>query len=147
MLSYSIHLEPDDNGTFLVTCADFPELTTFGEDRDEALARALDALEEAIAARMDEREGIPVPSRGNDRVAYQPCRQLRLFFIKRCEAKTSARPNWGDVSVGRSPRWTVSMASVKSRAFPVSRSSADRVRDSPAASVKVAGPAQFSWSS
>ena len=30
-LAYDIKLEPDDNGTFLVTCPALPEVTTFGE--------------------------------------------------------------------------------------------------------------------
>ncbi len=64
MLSYPVILEPDDNDTFLVTSPDFPELTTFGDDRDEAVARAVDALEEAIAARMYDGKDIPLPSQG-----------------------------------------------------------------------------------
>lgn len=63
MLSYPITLEEDD-GTLLVTSPDFPELTTFGEDREEAIARAVDALEEAIAARMHSRLDVPQPSEG-----------------------------------------------------------------------------------
>ena len=63
MLAYPLILEADE-GTLLVTSPDFPELTTFGEDREEALARAVDALEEAIAARMHSRLDIPPPSRG-----------------------------------------------------------------------------------
>ena len=63
MLSYPLILEEDD-GNLLVTSPDFPELTTFGEDRDEAIARAVDALEEAIAARIYSRLDIPKPSRG-----------------------------------------------------------------------------------
>ena len=63
MLSYPIELE-DDDGTVMATSPDFPELTTFGEDRTEALARAVDALEEAIAARIHVGQTIPVPSRG-----------------------------------------------------------------------------------
>ena len=66
MLAYPVHIEPDDNGTFLVTSPDFPELTTFGDDREEAIARAVDALEEAIAARMYNREDISCPSQGAD---------------------------------------------------------------------------------
>ena len=66
MLAYPIHLEPDDNDTVLATSPDFPELVTFGDDRDEALVRAVDALEEAIAARMYDREDIPPPSQGAD---------------------------------------------------------------------------------
>ena len=63
MLAYPIALE-DDDGTLLVTSPDFPELTTFGEDRDEAVARAVHALEEAIAARIHDRKDIPPPSQG-----------------------------------------------------------------------------------
>ena len=63
MLTYPIALE-DDDGTVLVTSPDFPELTTFGEDRDEAVARAVHALEEAIAARIHDRKDIPAPSQG-----------------------------------------------------------------------------------
>ena len=63
MLAYPITLEDDDE-TLLVTSPDFPELTTFGEDREEAIARAVHALEEAIAARIHDRKEIPTPSRG-----------------------------------------------------------------------------------
>ena len=68
MLAYPMHLEPDDD-TILVTSPDFPELVTFGDDREEALARSVGALEEAIAARMYDREDIPTPSQGADCVA------------------------------------------------------------------------------
>ena len=63
MLAYPITLE-DDDGILLATSADFPELTTFGDDREEAIARAAHALEEAIAARIHDRRDIPTPSRG-----------------------------------------------------------------------------------
>ena len=63
MLAYPITLE-DDDGAVLVTSPDFPELTTFGEDREEAIARAVHALEEAIAARIHDGRDIPPPSRG-----------------------------------------------------------------------------------
>jgi antitoxin HicB len=54
MLSYAIRLKPDDNDTFLVTCRALPEMTTFGESREDAKARAVAAIEEAIAARIAE---------------------------------------------------------------------------------------------
>ncbi len=63
MLTYPITLE-DDDGTVLATSPDFPELTTFGDDREEAVARAVHALEEAIAARIHDRKDIPTPSLG-----------------------------------------------------------------------------------
>ena len=63
-MKYPINLEVDDNETWLVTSPDFAELTTFGDDRNEAVARAVGAFEEVIAARMHDREGIPSPSTG-----------------------------------------------------------------------------------
>ena len=63
MLAYPIFLEDDDD-TVLATSPDFPELTTFGDDREEAIAHAVDALEEAIAARIHYGEDIPPPSQG-----------------------------------------------------------------------------------
>ncbi len=65
MLAYPIKLE-DDDGTVLATSPDFPELTTFGDDRDEAIAHSVHALEEAIAARIHDRRDIPLPSRGEN---------------------------------------------------------------------------------
>jgi antitoxin HicB len=63
MISYRVKLE-NDEGTILVTSPDFPELVTFGEDREDALSHAIGAFEEAIEARISDREAIPAPSKG-----------------------------------------------------------------------------------
>ncbi len=60
MFAFSIELTKDDNGTYLVTCQDLPEVTTFGEDESDALLRAQDAVEEAIAARIFARKEVPM---------------------------------------------------------------------------------------
>lgn len=52
MLGYRIKVEPDDNDTLLVTCPALPELTTFGDDKSEAVLHAVGAIEEALAARI-----------------------------------------------------------------------------------------------
>ena len=62
---YTIILEPDDNGTLLVTCPDLPEVTTFGEDVEDAVKHAVDAIEEALAARIARHEELPAPSDGS----------------------------------------------------------------------------------
>lgn len=62
---YPVLLESDDNGTFLATCPDLPEVTTWGEDREDALQRAVDAIEEALAARIAHRDPIPEPSKAH----------------------------------------------------------------------------------
>ncbi len=63
MISYRVNLEKDGD-TVLVTSPDFPELVTFGADRDDALSYAVGAFSEAIAARISDREEIPPPSKG-----------------------------------------------------------------------------------
>jgi antitoxin HicB len=45
---YTVTLTPDDNGTLFVTCSDLPEVTTFGDDEEDAMAHAADAIEEAL---------------------------------------------------------------------------------------------------
>jgi antitoxin HicB len=66
-LSYRIKLEPDDNGSLLVTCPALPEVTTSGLDESDAMKRARHAIEEALAVRM--REGVDIPD-GNSRGRY-----------------------------------------------------------------------------
>jgi antitoxin HicB len=60
-LRYPIKLDKDDNGTLLVTCPLLPEVTSFGEDETDAMRHAVDAIEEALAARIDDGVDIPAP--------------------------------------------------------------------------------------
>ena len=81
MLAYPITLE-DDDGTMLVTSPDFPELTTFGDDREEAVARAVHALEEAIAARIHDRKDIPTPSHGETYAALPTLISVKVMLYQ-----------------------------------------------------------------
>jgi antitoxin HicB len=68
--SYPIDLE-EDEGTILATFPDFPG-ATFGEDRDEALLRAVDLLESNFIWIIADREPIPKPSPANGRPTVAP---------------------------------------------------------------------------
>ncbi len=81
MLSYPIALE-DDDASVMATCPDFPELTTFGDDRDEARARAVDALEEAIAARIHSGQDIPSPSAGEIRITVPTLTAIKVMLYQ-----------------------------------------------------------------
>ena len=81
MLRYPIELEEDD-GNIMVTSPDFPELTTFGEDRTEAVARAVDAFDEAIAARIHRGQEIPPPSRGKNRVSLPTLTAVKVILYQ-----------------------------------------------------------------
>jgi antitoxin HicB len=82
MLSYPIKLTPDDNDTLFATSPDFPELKTFGDDRDDALMHAVDALETAIAYRIAHREDIPRPSRGRIRATLPTQTAMKVFLYQ-----------------------------------------------------------------
>jgi antitoxin HicB len=108
MLGYRIKLEPDDNGTLLVTCPALPEVTTFGDDEAGALRHAVDAIEEAIAARMARGEDIPQGHQRGPHLARLPAlavlkielyRQLREAGITRAEL--GRRLGWKRESIDR----------------------------------------------
>ena len=54
-MQYPIRLVRDDNDTILVDFPDFPEAHTYGDDREEARARAVDALTTIVEARVPRR--------------------------------------------------------------------------------------------
>ena len=58
---YPARVQRDKAGFFLLTFPDFPEAATDGESLEEALHNAVDALEEAIAGRINRDEPIPQP--------------------------------------------------------------------------------------
>lgn len=62
MLTYPVSLERDADGRILVEFPDFPQAHTWGEDRDEALVRARDALATIIDAYIRDRQALPEPS-------------------------------------------------------------------------------------
>ena len=62
MLIYPITLTPDSNNTLLVGFPDFPEAHSVGDDEEDALCNAEDALETALQLYFDERRPIPLPS-------------------------------------------------------------------------------------
>src|SRR5215469_5286817 len=62
MLRYPVKLRRHTNDTILVEFSDVPEAHTFGEDEDEALLQAVDALESALSMYIDDRRDIPQPS-------------------------------------------------------------------------------------
>jgi antitoxin HicB len=90
MISYRVVLTPDSNGTVLVTSPDFPELVTFGDDEEDALSYAVGAFEEAIAARISDRQEIPTPSK--EEVPISKVRgRIKISEDEPSQAKASTR--------------------------------------------------------
>jgi antitoxin HicB len=61
MFDYPVVVAAQAGGGFVVTFPDVPEAITQGEDRDEALLYAVDALETALSFYVDDRRPLPVP--------------------------------------------------------------------------------------
>ena len=60
--TYTIVLEPADEGGFIVRVPCLPEITTEGDTEAEALAMAKDAIELVLASRAERGEPIPTGS-------------------------------------------------------------------------------------
>lgn len=59
---YPAAIERDDDGWWQVRFPDLPDALTDGETKEEAIKNAADCLNMALYARVENREGIPVPS-------------------------------------------------------------------------------------
>ena len=64
MLRYRVKLSKDTNDSVLAEVPDVPGAVTFGEDREEALLRAPDAIETVFIGYMADRRDIPMPRPG-----------------------------------------------------------------------------------
>jgi len=70
--AYPATIKQDKAGFFLVTFPDFPEAATDGKTLETARREAADALEEAIAGRINRGEVIPRPARRKARQTLVP---------------------------------------------------------------------------
>jgi antitoxin HicB len=74
MFTYPVTLTPEDGG-FVVTFPDVPGAITEGDDEEEALARAINALQTMIDILIADRKDVPLPSpvgRRQKSVTLQP---------------------------------------------------------------------------
>ncbi|MFA7238940.1 MAG: type II toxin-antitoxin system HicB family antitoxin [Sulfuricellaceae bacterium] len=83
MFDYPVILEAQPEGGFVVTFPDVPEAITQGEDEDEALLYAVDALETALTFYVDARRPLPVPTAAAGRPTVRPsameCLKLGVY--------------------------------------------------------------------
>ncbi|MFZ4538669.1 type II toxin-antitoxin system HicB family antitoxin [Propionivibrio sp.] len=83
MFDYPVVLEAQPEGGFVVTFPDIPEAITQGEDEDEALLYAVEALESAMLFYINDRAPLPVASAANGRPTVRPsaleCAKLGVY--------------------------------------------------------------------
>ena len=88
-MNYPVSLEPDDNGTILVTFPDIPEAITCGADEVDALTHAEDALVTAVSIYIQDRRDVPNPSApaGRKTVSLSLLGELKLALYRAVRAK------------------------------------------------------------
>jgi antitoxin HicB len=94
MRAYPATLTPDPDGGFTVTFRDVPEAITEGGGREEALLRAQDALESALAMYIAAKAPLPSPSRAEAGEEMVPLSALGM-------AKTALYEAMREQGVGR----------------------------------------------
>jgi antitoxin HicB len=94
MRAYPATLTPDPNGGFTVTFRDVPEAITEGDTLEEALLRAEDALESALALYIAAKEPLPAPSQPEADESMVPLSALGM-------AKTALYDAMREQGVGR----------------------------------------------
>lgn len=94
---YRLELTPDDDGTFLVTCPELPEVTSFEATWEEAMSYGRLAVEEAIAARMANWQDVPLgdASAGPDAVELPLLASVKLLLYRLCRASGITRAELG----------------------------------------------------
>jgi antitoxin HicB len=83
-MKYPVRLKAEREGGYVVTFPDIPEAITQGEDIDDALRHAADALESALDFYFEERRRIPMPSapkRGQRTVELAPSVAAKVLLL------------------------------------------------------------------
>ena len=84
MFEYPAILEKDqETGAVLLHFLDIPFCHSVGDDENEALLNAIDALETALSFFIDDRQPLPIPSVANGRPTVRPsaleCAKLGVY--------------------------------------------------------------------
>ena len=60
-MKFRVHIEPDEDGVFVVECPTLPGCISQGATRDEALANIKDAIAGYLASLAKHDEAVPLP--------------------------------------------------------------------------------------
>ncbi len=94
MLAYPVTLETDGRKWF-ATSTDFPNLTAAGNDKEEAVGSAVDALLEAIAALIHDEKDIPKPSGGDTFVILPTVASVKVMLYEEMREQGISKPELG----------------------------------------------------
>jgi antitoxin HicB len=90
MLVYPVTLVRYADGSSEVRVPDLPEANSAGDDSDEALLNAVDAIETALDIYFDERRPVPLPSRARKEqptVALTALKEAKILLWNEMQAQ------------------------------------------------------------
>jgi antitoxin HicB len=105
-MRYPVHLEPAEEGGYVVTFPDIPEAITQGEDIEDALRRGADALESALEFYFEARRPVPTPSspRRGQRVVELPVSLVAKVLLLNEMLRQNVRPAELARRIGTTPQ-------------------------------------------
>ena len=103
MRAYPATFTPDPDGGFTVTFRDVPEAITEGDTKEEALLRAEDALESALAMYIATKE--PLPSSSEVKVGEEMVPLSALGMAKTALYEAMREQAVGRAELARRLRW------------------------------------------
>jgi antitoxin HicB len=83
-MRYPVRLKAEEEGGYVVTFPDIPEAITQGEDIEDAMIHAADALESALEFYFEGRRPVPAPSkpkRGQRVVELSPSVSAKVLLL------------------------------------------------------------------
>jgi antitoxin HicB len=107
MRAYPAALTPDPDGGFTVTFRDVPEAITEGDSREEALLRAEDALESALAMYVTAKEPLPSPEETGEAMVSLSA----LGMAKTALYQAMREQGVGNAELARRLRWHLAQVS------------------------------------
>lgn len=90
MLAYPVLLTKDTNGAYLVEVPDLAEANSVGDDQDEAMLNAADAIGTALEIYFDERRPVPLPSKarkGQSTVVLPAIEEAKVLLWNEMQAQ------------------------------------------------------------
>jgi antitoxin HicB len=105
-MRYPVHLEPAEEGGYVVTFPDIPEAITQGEGIEDALRRGADALESALEFYFEARRPVPTPSspRRGQRVVELPVSLVAKVLLLNEMLRQNVRPAELARRIGTTPQ-------------------------------------------
>lgn len=88
MMQYPVKLTREGTKV-LVSFPDFPNVHTYGDDEEEALQRAVDALETILMSMIEDREAIPAarrPKRGQRQITLPALSEAKIELYRQMRA-------------------------------------------------------------